>query len=106
MLASGGHRINQTKGDKLSEYRSQVLRLRAYMQVSKAGPEGQTETPTEDSASWVPLILQLGLPLQPDNLCQAVCKYVPLTLLPESCQKDWVCLAQCDLLCLHLCASN
>ena len=43
------------------------------MQVSGEASEGQKET--EQRMSWVPLILQLGLPLQPDNLCQAVCRW-------------------------------
>lgn len=43
------------------------------MQVSGETSEGQKET--EQRMSWVPLILQLGLPLQPDNLCQAVCRW-------------------------------
>lgn len=52
-----------------------LLTPKTNMQV--ASPESEDGTNGGYAGAWVPLNLQLGLPLQPDPLCQAVCKYPP-----------------------------
>lgn len=46
----------------------------------------------KDGGDWVPLHLQLGLPLAPPGLCDLVCRYD--TTLPSCCHHTCCCCAR------------
>lgn len=77
-----------------------VVNMPAPAQQADKQRTGSQEGQSDDESPWVPLHLQLGLPLTPAELCDLVCRYI--RDLCCSLAKRNYCVVHCLWLNSHL----